>query len=275
MPRKNLTPLRRADLPHRKRRKTSVRRLNREAKETVAVEQTLLKDLLRDVLVRAHLRELCKLPHEPLSVWTELDTFGIPAETSYRDLQPWENLTRWMKAQAGFFAGLEYRATHTFNANIHPDLERRWAENQMEASKQIQQRLGRELKRAGLHALPYFYSIEGRSKGGRGRSKLHIHGYCVTENIMDVTRLKLALERAFRMNELSRIERLRGVRNDVGYYPPFEKANLGAWVGYSMKNVSKRDTRATARRDFMSKPLTQLARSFWELVVEAHAVSQT
>lgn len=274
MPRKNLTPLRKADLPAGKRRKTSVRVLNREAKETVQREAAVFGSLMRDVLVRKHLREVAGLPYEPLSVWADLGTFGLPLETSYRDLLRWEGLSRWMKAQAGFFAGIEFNQTHTFSATIHPALERQWAASKKDAFKEIQRLLRRELERSNLHQLPYFYVIEGRTKRGRGKTKLHIHGYCVTGDSPSVTKLKLALERALRMNELTRIERGRGISFQAARYPAVGREKLGGWVGYSLKNVSRREERAS-RSTFMSNPLTRLAHSFWSLVVEAHFVDQT
>lgn len=268
MSNKKISARRLTDLSGPRRRKPKLNQLKRETEALIEGERHLLARLVADVDLRRSLARGLELPFEPLRVWTEFDHSSAITELHPRELPKWEQLTEWMKAHLAFQVALEF-GVFSFTANLHPDLEQRWVESSRSIDQRIQKRIRGQLEAQGLSDLPYFYVIEGRTRHGKSRSKLHIHGFFAAENPVIATKMKLVLESALRRDELRRIERKHGVKVEHGYDLIDGARGPGRWVSYITKSVMRYEKRLpSARRIFMSTPMTQIARDFWAMVRE-------
>lgn len=197
-------------------------------------------------------------------VWSDFDHLvSLVTEVSPRDVPRWTMISEKMKAHLGFQLGLGF-GCYAFTVNVLPALELKWANAKAVIPAAIQRRIKRELDAVSLSDLPYFYLIEGSTKSGNARAKIHIHGYFIAEESADATKMKCVFERALRQNELRKIERRNGIKLELAYDCGGERT--GRWVSYISKNAYKRDRRISGRRVFMSTSLTQITSDFWSLL---------
>ena len=267
MPYKKLEARRLTNIPGPRSKKPPIRRQNAELVRQIAKEDELLQTLRADADVRyKHLRGL-GVQIEPLSIWNNPDSTSMYPELSGTDLQEWNKLSEWMKLQMGFIVGLEFGSA-SFTANIHIDLINRWLAEGMSVPHLIQKRMKRELDKKGMGDLAYCYIIEGRTKGNKSRTNLHLHGYLLSDDPMMRTRFKTAVERALLSGDLRK--RSPRVRMTIG--PSYDLNNddrgTGKWPAYMAKNVRRWDNRVAGRSVYMSRTLTQTAQAFWSLLRE-------
>jgi hypothetical protein len=263
---KKLSPRRLADLPGPRRKKPPIQRQNRALKELVEGEHELLQALIRDAQARRGFWAGSGRAPDPLSVWNDFDQTYLHTETDPRHLKEWGDLSEYMKLQGGFLVALMANG-YSFTARLHEDLEAKWtAPGQL--TRLIQKRCRRELEAGGLADLAYAYVIERRSRSGKSHTRVHPHGYFVDDDPHSSTRFKVCLERALLRDAQGNIRRRK---TDIDIEPAYDVdtgdgRGHGRWVNYVTKNISRWDARLRGRRVFISRPLTQLAREWWELL---------
>jgi hypothetical protein len=263
---RKISPRRAANLPGPRRKKPPIRQQNRALKALVEGEHELLQSLLRDAEVRRAFWIGAGRTLEPLAVWTDFDHTYLHTETDPRHLSGWSDLTEYMKLQLAFLMGLEFGG-YSFTVNVHRDLEAKWKSTGSPIEKMVQKRCRAALEAADLSDLGYGYVIEGRSRSGKSRTHLHVHGFLLGPDPMVATRFKVAMERALLRDRTRHVRAAKGI--DI--QPSFDRdtgdgRGRGRWVSYFTKNAGRWDARIRGRRVFMSRPLTQVAREFWELL---------
>ena len=266
MARQKLSPRRLSDFHGPRRKKPPVRLEAAELRDAIGFEHETLQSLIRDAMLRRAILKGEGRPIEPLVVWTDFDHTYRHTEINPRQLTKWKKLTEYMKLQLGFLVALEFGG-YSFTCNVPDVLVQKWNHIGAEVPAMVQKRCRRALEKHGLADLLYAYILEGRSKSAKSRTQIHLHGYFVAEDPMIATKFKLAIEEALlheRRNRLLSstafdIQRAYDIDRDDG-------RGYGRWVGYSVKNASKWDARIKGRRVFISRPMVQTARSFWELL---------
>jgi hypothetical protein len=229
----------------------------------------MITTLVNDTDTRVAYANRYGMQIDRLSVWNDFTPELYPyTEINITQLPVWRKHSEYMKAQLGFYALLVFGG-YAFTANLSPKLEAKWINADKDISTLIRQRVRIELNAAGLNDLPYFYAIEGKSKL-RTKTKLHLHGFAITGDAFDTTRIKLALEKALDAGPIH-----RGGKNswyDVKVEPAYDKRDghwgAGRWVSYLMKNALKPELRITGRRTHFSTSFTDVAHEFWKLIRE-------
>ncbi|HYD14161.1 MAG TPA: hypothetical protein VEC11_15040 [Allosphingosinicella sp.] len=263
---KKLSPRRLAHLAGPRRGKPPVRAQTREVRQLVDDEHELLQSLIRDADVRRAFWRGAGRQLEPLVVWTDFDHTYLHTELNPKHLRPWEDLSEYLKMQLGFLVCMEFGG-YSFTVNLPEPLVADWKQHGRSVERMIQRRLGEQLKASGLVELPYAYAIETRSKSTKSRTHLHLYGFFLAEDPLVSVRFKVAAE-----NGLRRLHgRLVGKGSDVDVERSYDVdtgdgRGRGRWVGYYLKSVERWDARVPGRRLYMSRPLTQAAREFWELL---------
>jgi hypothetical protein len=267
MPYRKLSPRRLTNIPGPRRKKPPIQRQTRELRESIEAEHNLLQALLRDADLRAAFWRGSGRPFDPLAVWTDFDHTYLLTETDPRHLQEWSELTEYMKLQVGFLVAAMFRG-YSFTVRLHPQLEAKWIATGQSIPRMIQRRCRAELEAAGMADLAYGYVVEGRSRSGKSRTPLHIHGYLVDDDPLAPTRFKVAMERALLRDDRRRIQAsARDIDIELAYdVDRGDGRGRGRWVSYFTKNAQRWDHRIGGRRVYISRPLTQLAREFWALL---------
>ena len=250
-------------MPGPRSKKPPVRQQNKELIEIKAEEAKTLEALVRDAAIRLAFRSGSGEPFDELSIWTDFDLTSLYTELDAKHLQRWLNLTEWMKLQIGFLVGL-YLGGEAFTAHIHSDLLDKWVAEGKSVSGLVQQRLKKEMDAIGLGHLPYCYIIETRTKWGKSRTAPHLHGFLLTDNPLDKTRFKLAVDKALSSGD----RRRQSKKVSIKLQHLHDRAGTGRLVSYITKNVHRWDGRIKGRSVFMSRSFTQTAREFWALIRE-------
>jgi hypothetical protein len=261
-----LSPRRSSEILGPRRKKPPIRQQNAELKRAIASEHETLQLLIRDAEHRKAVWLGNGRPWEPLVVWTDFDQTYLGTELDPHHLSKWKHLTEYMKLQLGFLVAIEFGG-YSFTCNIPEELTQKWIESDISIPKNIQKKCRRALEKYDLTGLPYAYVLEGRSRSTRSRTNLHIHGYIIAENPMIATKFKQAMEGALLYDRDKKIGKSKAF--DIQRAYDIDKGDgrgFGRWVGYFTKNVSRWDARIRGRRLFMSRPLTQTAKEFWELL---------
>lgn len=110
--------------------------------------------------------------------------------------------------------------------------------------------------------MAYCYVIESRSKWGKSRNAPHLHGFLLADDRRDITRFKLAVDRAL----LSGDRRATSTKVSIKFDNLHDEKGVERYVSYITKNVHRWDQRIKGRSVYMSRPFTQTVREFWALI---------
>ncbi|GGA49721.1 hypothetical protein GCM10011395_20030 [Sphingomonas psychrolutea] len=229
-------------------------------------ESELIAILMRDAALRAAFEAGAGVPREPMSVWTDSDQSYRFTELAPKHLPRWHKLSEAMKMFIAFDLGMEHRVCFSITANIDPRMIGRWATAGSDIMPNFEQRIRRAMKRQGISSLPFAYIVETKTKRGSRQSRPHIHGLAVCEDLLDATRLQVALEQAL-VPGLT----WQGRGRAVWVKPAYDKdapivgefLGRGSWMDYIIKNAHRYDVRLGKRRVFISHSLTDLIREAW------------
>lgn len=266
---RKISAVRRLDFKGRPRR--SIPPLNqqkRERKLALEGEFKLVEHLMKDAQTRRLVEHRARLPRQPMTVWTDFDQTWDYTELSANDLPQWEEITEFMKLFIGFDIGMEFRSGYSFTAHILPSLLSRWTASKTGLMANIRQKLRREMDKQGIPALPFCLVVETRTRSSKSRNKPHLHGYCICDDAMDSTRLKVALEGAFNPGL-----KLLGKRHAVEVEPSYDNRGeefigRAQWVKYFTKNAGRWDSILGKRRLYISRPLIRMIRNAWAVRCE-------
>ncbi len=257
-----------------RRKKPSVRELNRLIREQMRREHDLLQQLVHDADKRRAVKQGMGTSIAPFTVWNDFDhTSAALTEIAPSHLPRWRKLGEYMKFHLLFQIALE-AGGYSFTARVRPDLEAKWTKEGKSPMDRITREMRKALNVKGLTELEYCYVVETKSRSGRSRSKLHLHGFLLAEDPMVATRFKVAMESAFAVHPLGRAA--AGIPARSGPEVVIERSydmddnsvhGRGRWASYMAKNAMKWDERL-ARRTFMSQTATQTAKEFWALLRE-------
>lgn len=250
-------------MPGPRSKKPPVRQQNKELAELITHETKTLETLASDAALRLAFQRGAGEPYDPLLIWTDFDLTYLYTELDAKDLKPWVKLSEWMKLQLGFLIGLHLGGM-AFTANVHGSLLLKWTAEGKSISALTQRRLKKELDKAGLGDLGYCYVIETRTKWGKSRTKPHLHGFVLAEDRMDITRFKVAIDRAL----LSGDRRGRASKVTINFDAFYDDKGSTRYVSYITKNVHRWDARIKGRSLYMSRAFTQTVREFWALIRE-------
>jgi len=264
---KKISPRRLSDLTGPRRKKPPVRTQAQWLAEAMKREHEVVQTLVNDKVSREdHLQRL-GLPVDPMLVWTDFDRTHEFTSTNSNHLPAWKDLTEYMKLQIGFMVALGLGG-YSFSSDIHPAHLAKWVARGS-VTTQILKRLKEEAAKQGLNALSFAYLIETRSRSGKSRSKIHLHGYVVPNTSLDITRFKVATEKAFH-----HARGAKPLKSDAWDEKPAYDVDTGdgrgwgRWVSYLAKNVRRYDARIKGRRVYISRAMNQAAQEFWSLLRE-------
>jgi hypothetical protein len=183
-------------------------------------------------------------------------------------LPEWDDLTEYMKLQVGAMATITFRG-YSFTSEIHPAQLAKWVARGT-VHDRVVERLQDELRARGFSGLPLAFVLEGRSKSGKSRTKIHVHGFVIPDTPHEMTRFKLAVIDAW---HTARGESKLLEKRAWDAEPAYDKdtgdgRGWGRWVGYLVKNARRYDARIKGRRVYISQSMTQVAREFWWMLQE-------
>lgn len=227
----------------------------------------LIAYLMDDSEIRSAVDQSQGLAREPMSVWTDSDQSWSLTELAPSHLPKWEELTEFMKMFLGFDAAMEFNSGYAFTAHILPTIVNRWKLDGSNIVDNATQRLRRALIKEGLKGIPFCFVMETRSRSGKSRTKPHLHGYCLSEDPLDATRFKVALEIAFNPG-FRRLGKRSAVLVERCYDFRAEFIGRAQWVKYLTKNVDRWDAILGKRRIFVSRSLIGIARDAWAIRTE-------
>lgn len=250
-----------------RRGKPKVRALNQAVIDRIKVEQEVFDALMRDAEVRRS--QLASLgPADPLAVYEDFDQFRDWTEIDPTRLPEWRELGQYLKLQIITQIAVELGG-FSFTVNVRRDLQDKWEAEGRDVLDRIR-RLAREaIEHAGLTDLAFFYVIEGASRSGSSRTKLHLHGVLLTEDRLAATRFVVGMQTKLAMRPSGGGAQQRG--RPVDMVPTYDKnaqkrQGKGRWASYVAKNIMKWDDRIAGRRVFVSWEATRTATEMWKLI---------
>ena len=263
-----------------RRGKPSVRGLNREIAEQMKADQGLFDAIMRDAEVR---KALLAAPWQtdPLSVYADLDQFRDWTEIDPTRLPAWSKLGQLMKLHLLTQVAVELGG-YSFSITVRPDLTKKWAAEQIDPLKRIERLFRRALELSGLQQLAVFYVVEGASRSGKSKTKLHLHGVFLADDPLIATRFVVGMEKMLIWPPPGRpipagtrqgtraIHIMRTYDKNAG-----KPDGKGRWASYIAKNVMKWDARIVGKRVFMSREATQTATEMWKLIRNEYYADQT
>jgi hypothetical protein len=258
---KKISAARRSNYAGPRRSIPPLQKLKRELKASLEREKQLVESLMNDAKIRRSIERTLGLPSTPMSVWTDNDHSWPYTELAPNHLPRWVDLTEYMKLFLAWDVGIEFGICYPFASHIDPSLLTKWTGGRGILAN-VEQRLRRQLKARGISNLPYCYIMEARSKWGKSKTRLHLHGFALCESSLDATSLLVALEKAFNP-DLKRIGRQRDIwirpaDSEKEEFQPRER-----YVSYITKNADRWDQRLGKRRVFLSHSLIDLAKIAW------------
>ena len=271
---KKLTTYRKTQFSGPRRAQPRVRDLNRSIRERVNVEHDLVQRLVRDADVRAAVLRGMKGRIDPFTVWNNFDhTSSALTEINPRELPAWTDIGEYLKFHLLFQVALD-GGGYSFTVRVRPDLEDKWKMESRDPMDRIKRETRKALEWQGLLDLEYCYVVETRSRTGRSRSRIHLHGFLLAEDAAVATKFKVAMEKAIAVHPDGRAAAGIPARSgpEVLVEPVYDvhddsEHGRGRWASYMAKNATRWDARFQ-RRLFMSRPGTQTAREFWALMRE-------
>jgi hypothetical protein len=255
-----------------RRKKPPVRANNAATAQKIADEHELLEAIARDIDVRRAFLRGQGRPREPYVVYTDFDQTYLSTETDPRHLPKWEDLGEYLKLQLLFLIALEERG-FAFTVNVRPDLEAKWIGGGKRPMDRVNREIAKALKVGGIDKLAFAYIVEGKTKSGTSRTKLHLHGIFFADDPSIATKFKVAMERSIASHPKGKVA--AGFAPHSGPAIKIERAyeinaykptGRGRWFHYIAKNVMRWDTRLMGRRVFISREATQTAKALWALI---------
>ena len=124
-------------------------------------------------------------------------------------------------------------------------------------------RLARKaLEAQGLRDLQYAYVVETKSRRGRSRTPLHLHGLFISNDPHDATRFKVGFEKTLATHTLGRAAAGVSLRSGpeivlerVYDKPDGSDRGRGRWANYIAKNLNRWDARFTGVFTSLNRPL--------------------
>lgn len=271
---KKLTTYRTRQFEGPRRRKPKVRVLNRAVRERIKREHSLLQRVVTDAHLRAAVLRGHNRQVEPLLVWRDFDhTSGSLTKLNPKELPAWGQVGEYLKfhlmCQLGIWDG-----GYAFTANVRPDLEHKWKVEGRDPMDRIKRLVRKALGKVGLSDIEYCYVVETRSRTGKSRTRLHLHGMMLTRDPIVATRFKVALEQSLAKHPKGRAASGMPAKAgpEVDLDPLYDlnepdDYGYGKWATYITKNATQWDQRFT-RRVFISQSATKTLREFWALIRE-------
>lgn len=250
-----------------RRGKPKVRALNQAVIDRIKVEQEVFDALMRDAEVRRS-QLASQGPADPLSVYEDFDQFRDWTEIDPTRLPEWQKLGQYLKLQIITQIAVELGG-YSFTVNVRPDLQDKWKAEDRDVLGRVRRLAHEAIKHAALADLAYFYVIEGASKSGSSRTKLHLHGVFLTDDPLVATRFAVGMQAKLAMRPGGGGAQQRGRPVDI--IPTYDKnekkrQGKGRWVSYVAKNIMKWDDRLVGRRVFVSREATKTATEMWKLI---------
>lgn len=273
-----LRPHRRSQYKGTRRRKPRVRDLIRLVREQVAREHELVQLLHADAEFRRTQLQTAVMDLDPLAVWTDFDHLRDYTNLGPEHLLEWEQIGEYLKLHVLFRVALLYGA-YSFTAKVRPDLEAKWIREGRSPMDRIQRLVAKQIGKQSLNGLEFCYVVEGRSRSGKSRTGLHLHGFFVADDPIIATGFKQVMEKAIAMHPKGR--KAAGISPKAGPEVVIERAydsghpdegTSGRWATYIAKNATKWDARLGKKPIYMSQTATQLAREFWAFLREEPVV---
>jgi hypothetical protein len=242
----------------------------RNLKTLITGERRLLSSIIRDTEIRAVYQNAIGHNSEAFDVYgviSENDRSDALLESEPKSYPVWNSFSEVMKASLGALMAIEMKG-YAFTVTLCPDLENKWVANNKCIPGLIQKRIKHELDVKGIGHLPYFYAIEARTKHGRSRCPVHLHGYIIPDDPILATIFKLVLENAICGGVKIKKTRKRSIKIEPIYNKLVKGERDVSWVAYLIKNIHRYDARLKPRRVFFSQTLTKNTRNFWGLIRE-------
>lgn len=264
---KKISPRRLSHLPGPRRKKPPVRAQSRWLKAAIEREHKLVQNLRNDEVSRStYLRQL-NLPVDPLLVWNDFDQTHYFTETNPDNLPDWDELTEYMKHQVAFMAASSLGG-YAFTSHIHPVHLDHWIARGVVKDRTVE-RLKEELRKAGMEDLPVAFMFEGRTRSGKSKTNIHVHGTTIPDTPLDMTRFKVAAENAWHKARGERQLTSAAWHQSLAYdLDTGDGRGWGRWLSYTSKNIQRYDSRIKGSRVYMSRSMTQVAREFWLMLQE-------
>jgi hypothetical protein len=187
-----------------------------------------------------------------------------------KPLPQYKDLSRWLKFDLLTMVMYEYGFV-TYNAHIHPKLEREWIDKGKDPRTEMGVRVRKELRK--LNSCPgdgweFAFVVEGWAKQNYLSKDwsnpkpvgLHIHGCAALYDPLDIANVKEAINRACG----------HGLRGYTKMNPKIQirrfKREGPTYTNYAFKYSRRKDHRLGYRRDFISNTGTALAEEFWKII---------
>lgn len=259
------TSRRLADFSGSRRSKPAIRAQNADRRALNDGQRELVRQIAADAAHRIPFCQALGLPFGE-SVWNDFDHTYRFTVLEPKDLPQWRELGEPAKLMLSFMALNGFARAASFSATIHPELEAKWRDGEIGILDRIRRRLRQGMEAQGLTDQAHAYVVEARSRSGKTRTRIHIHGFTEISEATDATRLKIALEEA--VGAMGKIGRARAVKVEPSYVCVKGKFAPDHWPAYITKNVARYDARIPGKRLFMNRAMTQSARAFWALLRE-------
>ncbi len=263
-PRK-IQKIRSNDIPKSRKGKSLVNAHKSAILNQIDKDKDLLETIVRVRDVRASIVRGSGGQIDFLSVYGENDYDYAVHGIDVRYFPKWRELSDLMKAYLGFLLSTICNG-YSFTAVINPDLEASWLKNDVDPLDRVKRMLSKQLSKHKINGMPLFLTLEGKSRTGKSRTQLHIHGYFIPDNSLEATTMKKVFEDAFYPD----LKIKKGSNIPVVIVRSYELPNSsnGAvrWVDYGVKNILSPGAKIKTSQIYLTNSLRGCVKEFWSII---------
>lgn len=249
-------------------RKAGVRKRNAQVRDALSNDEKLMNTLANYAHASRVALAAAKPASGPFLVWHKTG-HSYSNDHNGTKLGKWRNQTEYLKYLLSSQVVLEFSG-YAFTFKINSFLEAQWQADDADIYTCVRKRVRKSLVSVGLGDVGLAFVIEGKTKKG-GTTWLHLHGLVCGINHLQVTKFKLAMEKALEAG-ISRGGKGSGRDGKIELY--YDGLLMGypggaaTWSSYCAKSIMVKDERLPDQRLYMSHKMCEMTRRLWGVITD-------